>query len=168
MSVEVSFVFNAACCKILTGLFRSVVLFTFWSPTFEALIPFAILSSVTAAAAILEVVIANDATSGLCAVPAKSPLSWTTPLVADVASTTFALLIVAALTATTESTYCFTAFADGYFVSEFPSTMIILLLFAIDSLVFIRFDMANVSRLFNFILILFDNEVVSVNSLFRA
>ena len=65
MSAIASFVAIAACCNVLTGLLASDVLFTFWSPTFEALIPFAILSSVTAASAIFAVVIADVAIVGV-------------------------------------------------------------------------------------------------------
>ena len=50
-----------------------------------------------------------------------------------------------AFIAITESTYCFTAFTDGYFVSEFPSTTSSVLLFAVDSLALIRFDNETVS-----------------------
>ena len=105
------------------------------------------MSSVTAAVAILDVVIAKDATIGLCAVPAKSPASCTTPFITDVASTTcaFELLLFAGIIDINESTYVFTALAEGYLVSELPSITSMLVLFAIDSLLLIRFDNDTVS-----------------------
>ena len=151
---------------MLTGLLSSDVLFTFWSPTLEALIPLAILSSVTAAAAIFEVVIAAAAITGLWAVPAKSPASCRTPLVDKLASLifTFELLLFDAFITITESTYCFTAFTEGYFVSELASSISMVLLLSSDSLLLIRTDNKIVSIEFNFLLILVDKEAVSIKS----
>ena len=84
----------------------SDVLSTFCKPTLDALIPVAILSSVTAAVAIFAVVIADDVTIGFCAVPAKSPASRIIPLDVAEASTifTFELLPFETFIAMTEST----------------------------------------------------------------
>ena len=65
VSAIANFVSSATCCKILTGLSASLVFVTLPSPTFTALIPFAILSFVTT----------PEAIRGLTAVPAKSPVN---------------------------------------------------------------------------------------------
>ena len=66
--------------------------------------------------------------------------------------------------ATTESTYCFTALAEGYLISELPSTIRIVLLFESDSLALMRFDKEAVSTLLNFESTRFEKYVVSTSS----
>ena len=79
---------RAVCVKLLIGLSKSLVLSTFPNPTFVALIPAAILASVTALVPSLSVVIAPIATTGMAAVPDKSPANFTTPFVLASASAT--------------------------------------------------------------------------------
>ena len=74
---------NTACCAVLTGLSKSLVLSTLPNPTLEALIPVAILAFVMAPLTI----------EGASAVPVKSPASLIFPLVNASASTTVALLL---------------------------------------------------------------------------
>ena len=71
-----TFLSKAALTAVEIGLSKSLVLFTFPKPTLDALIPFAIFSSVTARFFILLVVIASVEIIGLSdeePVPAKSP-----------------------------------------------------------------------------------------------
>ena len=70
------------------GLSKSLVLSTLPNPTLEALIPIEILASVTALLPIFSVVIAPLATSGMAAVPLKSPANFMTPLLIASASAT--------------------------------------------------------------------------------
>ena len=84
---------NAACCAVLTGLSKSLVLSTLPNPTLEALIPVAIFASVMAPVAILTFVIAPLVMNGASAVPVKSPASCILPFVNASASTTVALLL---------------------------------------------------------------------------
>ena len=112
------------------GLSRSLVLSTLPSPTFDALIPLAIFRSVTAPFAIFEVTMAPFATSGIAAVPDKSPVSFNIPLLVASASETIVLLLFELPppfpdATRAESTYVFTAFTDGNLISEFASALIL-------------------------------------------
>ena len=84
---------SAACVKALIGLSKSLVLSTFPNPTLEALIPVETLASVTALLPILSVVMAPLATTGIVAVPDKSPANFKTPFVLASASETLAELL---------------------------------------------------------------------------
>ena len=65
-----------------------MVLSTLPSPTLDALMPVETLASVTALLPILSVVIAPLATTGIAAVPDKSPANFKTPFVLASASET--------------------------------------------------------------------------------
>ena len=80
---------SAACVKMLIGLSKSFVLSTLPNPTLEALIPVEIFVSVTALLPIFSVVIAPVATTGMEAVPLKSPANFMTPLLIASASVIF-------------------------------------------------------------------------------
>ena len=70
------------------GLFTSLVLSTLPKPTLDALMPDVIFASVTELFASLLVVITPLATTGMAAVPDKSPANFTTPFVLASASAT--------------------------------------------------------------------------------
>ena len=70
------------------GLSTSLVLSTLPKPTLDALIPVEIFASVTELFASLSVVIAPLVTTGIAAVPDKSPANFTTPFVLASASAT--------------------------------------------------------------------------------
>ena len=132
------FKLSAACVNVLMGLSKSLVLLTFSSPTFEALIPGAILLFVIAASEILLVVIAPSATVGKSDVPVKSPDSFIFPLVVASASAT-PLEVV-------PSMYLFIAFTDGYLISDNASATISFDLLSSFSFKLILLDKNEVSR----------------------
>ena len=129
----------AACCAILIGLSTSLVLSTLPNPTFDALIPDAILLLVIAPSKILLFVIAFAEIVGKSDVPLKSPASFNFPFVVGSASTT--PLEVA------PSIYVFIAFTEGYLDSDKASAAISFDLFNSVSFKLILFDKKLVSRL---------------------
>ena len=145
---------NAACVKVLMGLSKSLVLFAFPNPTFEALIPVAILIFVIAASEILLVLIAPVAIVGISDVPLKSPASFIFPFVVAFASLT-PLEVV-------PSTYVFIAFTDGYLLSDKASATISFDLLSSFSFKFILLDKNEVSRFIRSVNILEVSEIFNL------
>ena len=129
------------------GFSKSLVLSTLPNPTLEALMPEATFTSVMAPVAILELVIALLTTIGASAVPPISPVNFIIPFVTASASTTVVPPPPPPPTAILLSTYNFTAFVVGNFISELPSALMSNDLFSAFSFKFIRVDKAAVSLL---------------------
>ena len=90
---------SAVCCAVEIGLLASLVLSTFPKPTFDALIPVAILALVTLPSKIFVVVTLPSAIIGKAAVPVRSPANCTLPFSEVVASGVVTVVIAPATNA---------------------------------------------------------------------